>query len=114
MIIRVATKDGESAKPLVAGLVRRFGGEGVSLQDGEVRVQLNGHSGQRAMAETFASVERWLQETGIASTDVWVDGRRYRMERPRSLFESSELGEERVDLLGRVVVDDPDPNPAVG
>jgi hypothetical protein len=81
MVIRVATRDVGSAKLLVAGLVGLFGGEDVSLRsDGEVHVQLNGRSGQRAMAETFASVERWLEETGSGSTDVWVDERQYRME----------------------------------
>jgi hypothetical protein len=81
MIIRVATKDVESAQRLVAGLSGHFGGEHVSLRsEGDVQVQLNGDSGQRAMAETFSSVERWLEETGIASTDVWVDGRQYRLE----------------------------------
>jgi hypothetical protein len=81
MVIRVATKDVESAKLLVAGLVGYFGGEDVSLQsDGEVHVRLNGGSGQRAMVETFSSVERWLEETGVESTDVWVDGRQYRLE----------------------------------
>lgn len=115
MIIRVATGDVERAKVLVAGLVSLFGGEGVSLRsDGEVQVDLNGKSGQRAMADTFASVERWLGETGISSTDVWVDERPYRMERPRSLFEPRKLGQEPVDLLGRVVMDDPDPHSAVG
>ena len=81
MVIRVATTGVEDAKLLVAGLVGSFGGEEVSLQsDGEVQVRLNGRSGRRAMAETFASVERWLEETGVGSTDVWVDDRQYRME----------------------------------
>jgi hypothetical protein len=81
MVIRVATKDVESGKLLVAGLVGLFGGEYVSLQsDSEVHVQLNGQSGQRAMAETFAFVERWLEESGVGCTDVWVDDRQYRME----------------------------------
>jgi hypothetical protein len=85
MVIRVATKDVESAKLLVSGLVGLFGGEGVSLQsDGQVHVRLNGQSGQRAMVETFASVESWLEETGIGSTKLWVDERQYRMDRPRS------------------------------
>jgi hypothetical protein len=81
MVIRVATTGVEDAKLLVAGLVGFFGGEEVSLQsDGEVQVRLNGQSGRRAMAETFASVERWLEVTGVGSTDVWVDDRQYRME----------------------------------
>ena len=81
MIIRVATKDVESAQLLVASLIGHFGGEYVSLRsEGDVQVQLNGASGHRAMAETFSSVERWLEKTGTDSTDVWVDGRQYRLE----------------------------------
>jgi hypothetical protein len=80
MVIRVAANDVESAKLLLAGLVGLFGSEDVSLRsNGEVQVQLNGRSGQHAMAQTFGSVERWLEETGIGSTDVWVDERQYRM-----------------------------------
>ena len=93
MVIRVATEDVESAKLLVAGLGGVFGDKEVSLQsDGEVHLELNGKSGQRAMAETFTSVERWLEETGIGSTEVWVDEQQYRMERPRSLPEPSKRG----------------------
>jgi hypothetical protein len=85
MVIRVAAKRFESAKLLVDGLVGLFGNEAVSLQpEGEVQVLLNGASGQQAMAQTLASVERWLEETGTATTDVWVDERRYRMEVPKA------------------------------
>ena len=81
MVIRVATKDVESAELLVASLIGHFGGEHVSLRsEGDVHVQLNGKSGQRAMAQTFSSVERWLEATGVDSTDVWVDDRQYRLE----------------------------------
>lgn len=80
MVIRVAGKDAESAKLLVDGLAGLFGGEGVSLgSDGHVQVELNGHSGEQAMGRTLTSVERWLEETGIGSTDVWVDDRKYLM-----------------------------------
>jgi hypothetical protein len=86
MIIRVAAKDVENAKLLVEGLVSLFGGEAVSLQSGgDVHVHLNGNSGQQAMTQTLASVERWLEETGTGFTEVWVDEREYRMELPRSL-----------------------------
>lgn len=81
MVIRVATNGVESAERLLASLAGHFGGEHVSLgSDGDVQVQLNGASGQRAMEETLSSVERWLDETGVESTDVWVDGRQYRLE----------------------------------
>jgi len=89
MVIRVATKDVESGKLLIAGLVGLFGGQHVSLQsDGEVHVRLSGQSGQRAMAETFSSVERWLEEAGVDSTDVWVDDRQYRMELSQAAYPS--------------------------
>jgi hypothetical protein len=80
MVIRVAGKNVESAKRLVAGLVGLFDGEGVSLgSDAQVQVELNGRSGEQAMGQALSSVERWLEETGIGSTDVWVDDRKYRM-----------------------------------
>ena len=109
MVIRVSTEDLESAKLLAAGLVGHFGGEAVSLQPpGEVHVDLNGKSGQQAITQTLGAVERWLEETGIGSTDVWVDERRYWMERPAPLHEQRKLGDNSVDFLGGVVVDQPD------
>jgi hypothetical protein len=86
MLIRVAANDVDSAKLLVSGLVGLFGGEAVSLRaDGEVHARLNGASGQRGLSRALASVEGWLEETGIGATDVWVDERQYRMERRRRL-----------------------------
>jgi hypothetical protein len=109
MVIRVAANDVQSAKLLVAGLAGLFGGEAVSLQpEGEVHLALNGRSGQQAVTQTLGVVERWLEETEIGSTDVWVDERRYWMERPRPLREQRKFGEDSVDFLGRVVVDQPD------
>jgi len=81
MVIRVAGKDVESAKLLVAGLVGLFGGESVLLgSDAEVQVQLDGRSDGQAMGQTLACVERWLGQTRIGWTDVWVDDRKYRMD----------------------------------
>lgn len=115
MVIRIAAQDAERAKFLVSALVRLSRGEDVSLQaDGEVHVQLNGRSGPSAMADTLAAVERWLDETGTGSTVIWVDDRQYRMERPQPLSEQRKLGEEPVHFLGRVVMDDPDPQGALG
>ena len=81
MVIRIAGKDVQNAKLLVAGLVGLLGGESVSLgSDAEVQVHLNGQSGEQAIGQTLGSVERWLEETGIGSTAVWVDDRQYRMD----------------------------------
>jgi len=114
MDIRVAAKDGESTELLVARLVVLFGREAVSVQHDAVHVQLNGNSGQQAITQTLGSVERWLEQTGIGSADVWVDERRYWMERPQSLVGPPKLLDEPIDLLGGVVMDDPHPDPAGG
>jgi hypothetical protein len=82
MVIRVAAQVVESAKHLVVGLVGVFGGECVSLRaDGEVQLQPHEES-NRALAQTLDAVEDWLEETRIGSTDVWVDERPYRVDRP--------------------------------
>jgi hypothetical protein len=84
MVVRVATKDVESAKHLVVDFVELFGGEQVSLQaDGEVELQLRG-AGNGALAQTLTAVERWLGQASIASADVWVDERSYTVEQAGS------------------------------
>jgi hypothetical protein len=114
MVIRINAQNADSARLLVARLVVLFGRDAVSMESEAVLVQLNGGSGQQAVTQTLGSVERWLEQAGIGSTDVWVDERRYWMERPRPLAQPGELGDEPVDLLGGVVVDDPHPDAAVG
>jgi hypothetical protein len=80
MVIRVATNDVESAKLLVVDLVGLLGGECVSLQaDGEVHLQLRGEV-NGALVQTLEAVEHWLEQTGAASADVWVDERSYMVE----------------------------------
>jgi hypothetical protein len=82
MVVRVATKDVESAKVLVVDLVGLFGGERVSLQaDGEVQLQLRGEP-NGALVHTLEAVERWLDKTDAASADVCVDERSYTVGRP--------------------------------
>jgi hypothetical protein len=84
MVVRVATKDVETAKNLVVDFVGLFGGEHVSLQaDGEVELQLRG-AGNGALAQTLTTVERWLEQASIASADVWVDERSYTVEQAGS------------------------------
>jgi hypothetical protein len=86
MVIRVAVTDVEQAEHLVGGLVTLLGDECVSPEaDGEVHVRLQGKSSQRIIVETLNVVERWLDETGLGSVDVWLGERPYRLERPRSV-----------------------------
>jgi hypothetical protein len=87
MVIRVATKDAESAKPLVVDLAWLFGGESVSLQpDGEVQVRLRGEA-NGDLVPTLKAVEHWLDETGTASAEVWVGERAYTVCAPVGLRE---------------------------
>ena len=80
MVIRVVTNDVESAKLLVVDLVGLLGGECVSLQaDGDVELQLRGEV-NGALVHTLEAVEHWLEQTGAASAEVWVDERSYRVE----------------------------------
>jgi hypothetical protein len=84
MVIRVGVSDAESAKHLVAGLAGFLGGESVSLQaDGEVQVRLRRDSRRQTIVQTLTSVERWLEDTGTSSVDVWLGERPYTLERPR-------------------------------
>jgi hypothetical protein len=88
MVVRVATKDVESAKLLVVDLVGLFG-EHVSLQaDGEVQLQLRGEA-DGALVHTLEAVERWLEQTATASADLWVDERSYTVEHPQQEHRST-------------------------
>jgi hypothetical protein len=85
MVVRVVTKDVESANLLVADLVGLIGGECVSLQeDGEVALRFRG-KGNKALVLTLEAVERWLEQTGTAVAEVRIDERSYTVERTSGL-----------------------------
>jgi hypothetical protein len=85
MVVRVVTKDVESAKLLLVDLVGLMGGECVSLQeDGEVALQLRG-KGNGALVLTLEAVERWLEQTGTAVAEVRIDERSYTVEQTSGL-----------------------------
>jgi hypothetical protein len=89
MVIRIATRDLEGAKLLVVDLVGLLGGECVSLQaDGEVQLQLRGEV-NGALVQTLETVEQWLEQTGTASAEVWVDERSYMVEQRQPAPSSS-------------------------
>jgi hypothetical protein len=99
-LVRVATKDPESAKLLVVHLVGLFGGEQVSLQaDGEVQVRLHELNGE--LVQTLKAVECWLEQSGIASAEVSVNKRWYTVEHPEraktSMASASSNGSARWD-----------------
>jgi hypothetical protein len=80
-LVRVATKDSESANLLVVHLARLFGGKQVSVQgDGEVQVRLPELNGE--LVQTLKAVECWLEQSGIASAEVSVNEHWYTVEHP--------------------------------
>lgn len=80
-LVRVATKDAESANLLVVHLAGLFGGGRVSLQaDGEVQVQLPELNGE--LVQTLKAVESWLELSGTASAEVSVNEHSYTVEHP--------------------------------
>jgi hypothetical protein len=85
MVIRVATKDVESAKLLVVDLVGLVDGECLTPQaDGKVQIQLRGEA-NGALVHTLEAIERWLEHTRIATAQVWVDERPYTVEQRQPL-----------------------------
>ena len=103
MLVRVATKDVESAKLLVVDLVGLFGGEHVSLQaDGEVHLQVRGEV-NGALVQTLEAVERWLEQTRTASAQLSVDERSYTVahsqREPRSMAFSSGSSSPRARVV---------------
>jgi hypothetical protein len=77
MVVRVETGNFDSARLLVVDLVSLLGGECVSLQaDGEVQLQLRGEV-KGALEDSLTAVERWLEQTGTPSAEVWIDERPY-------------------------------------
>ena len=82
-LVRVATKDPQSANLLVVHLAGLFGGEQVSLQaDGEVQVQLPELYGE--LMQTLKAVESWLEQSGTAAAEVSPPGKRRAGPRPRA------------------------------
>src|SRR6187399_554112 len=82
-LVRVATKDPQSASLLVVHLVGLFGGEQVSLYpDGEVQVRLPELNGE--LVKTLTAIESWLEQSGIASAEVSVNERSFTVEHPQS------------------------------
>ena len=85
MVVRVVTKDVETANLLVVDLARLLGSKSVSLQeDGEVALQLR-DEGNGALVLTLEAVERWLEQTGTAVVEVRIDEHWYTVEQTSGL-----------------------------
>ena len=99
-LVRVATKDPESANPLVVHLAGLFGGQHVSVQaDGEVQVRLPELNGE--LVQTLKAVESWLELTGIASAEVSVNEHSYTVENPQRVETSTASRSDAREAVGR-------------
>ena len=74
MVIRVATKDAESAKLLAVDLAWLLGEEGVSLQpDGEVHLKLRGGGNGDLEPTLKGMIDPHLKRLGIVYLNLWFD-----------------------------------------
>jgi hypothetical protein len=105
-LVRVATKDPQSASLLVVHLAGLFGGEQVALQaDGEVQVRLPELNGE--LVKTLKAVESWLEQSGIASAEVSVNEHSFTVEHPQRV-ETRRASWRSGASAGGVAVDDRD------
>jgi len=82
MQIRVAVADSGTAKRLAQELASLFGATRFSSgADGEIQVELRGEK-HDALHKTLSAIERWLEDTAVGSTTVWVGDKSYVVERP--------------------------------
>jgi hypothetical protein len=92
MEMRVVVPDGASSGALAKRLTAVFG-ERVSRRPDsrEVDVRVDGES-DRAVLRVFDAVEGWLDQAGIGSAEMWLEGHVYRVAgwaRPDSLLAHS-------------------------
>ena len=105
-LVRVATKDRESANLLVVHLAGLFGGGQVSLHaDGEVQVRLPELNGE--LVKTLQAVECWIGQCGIASAEVSVNEHSFTVEHPQRV-EIRRASSRSDRSAGRVAADDRD------
>jgi hypothetical protein len=88
MVVRIALQDIQASKGLVHELIGLFGGPRISLKtNGEIQVE---HASDRAILQVLDAVGRQLEGSGVSTTRLWVDERRYMLEgseRPKRLSE---------------------------
>jgi hypothetical protein len=82
MVMRVVVADGGNAAMLARRLAGDFGAERVRLwrDRPEVEVELTQNS-DRALLRLLEAVERWLDGAAVASAELWVGERSYRLGR---------------------------------
>ena len=103
-LVRVATKDSESANLLAVHLAGLFGGEEISLQtDVAIQIRLPELNGE--LVKTLKAVECWLEQSGNASAEVSVNEHSYTVEHPERV-ETCMASSRSDGSARRVAVDD--------
>jgi len=82
MEMRIVVPGSSSLNALAERLASDFGSERISLSRTrpEVGVRVAADS-ERAVLGVLESVERWLDQAGVASAEMWLGGNSYRLAR---------------------------------
>jgi len=82
MEMRIVLGDTGSANALAEQLTAAFRGGRISLWDGrpEVALQLEGDS-DRLVLRALDTVERWLEQAGLGSAEMWLGENSYKVAR---------------------------------
>lgn len=80
MEIRVVVQDAASAGALAERLSAGFGADRVWLKRLEVGVRVE-RSSDRSVPRILEAVERWLEQAGVGSAELWLGERSYTVAR---------------------------------
>jgi hypothetical protein len=82
MEMRIVVPDAGSVRALADQLVSSFGSDCVALRGDrpEVAVRVAGES-DRTVLGVLETVERWLDQAGLAAAEMWLGGNSYRLAR---------------------------------
>jgi hypothetical protein len=82
MVMRIVVPDATSASGLAERLSLALGPERISLwgDRGEVDVRVERGS-DRTVLRVLEAVERWLDQAGVGSVEMWLGERSYRLAR---------------------------------
>ena len=82
MVMRIVVPDATSASGLAERLSLALGAERISLwgDRGEVDVRVERDS-DRTVLRVLEAVDRWLDQAGVGSVEMWLGERSYRLAR---------------------------------
>jgi hypothetical protein len=82
MVMRIVVPDATSASGLAERLSLALGAERISLLGRSRRIDVRVERGSdRTVLRVLEAVERWLDQAGVGSVEMWLGERSYRLAR---------------------------------